>query len=92
MTHEESMVESENRKRERTEMKSGKMRRLGAEALVGIVALAGCAPKSDSGSPGAGEKAGAALDRAAEKTEAGAANAVDKTGEALEKAGENMQK
>ena len=65
-------------------------------ALLGAIGWTGCAQKS--GSEGAAEKAGAALDRAAEntvdaaqvaaeKTKVGAEKAVQKTGEAMEKAG-----
>jgi hypothetical protein len=68
-------------------------------ALVGILAVAGCGEKAEPvTSPGPGERAGAALDKAVEKSgvalkkfEGKAGEAIENVGNSIEKAGADMQ-
>ena len=80
-------------------MKRYMMGAFGVVAACGVLALAGCGQQSathSSETPGPGEKAGAALDRAADKTVETttnlAAKVVEKTGEVLQKSGAAVEK
>lgn len=81
-------------------MKLNIARLLSMMTIAGVMMMAGCGKNSET--PGVGERAGAALDKAAEKTAAAAqtaaektkdvaGKAVEKTGEVLEKAGEAVE-
>ena len=70
-------------------------------AAISMATMVGCKQKTgtEPATPGAAEKAGAALDKAADKTVEVTGAAMEKTGEvmknagaAVEKTGDNMQK
>ncbi len=78
------------------------IRMVGVALVAASVIVGGCNRSSEpAGTPGVGERSGAAVDKAADKTADGAkavaektkevtGKALEKTGEVMEKAGESM--